>query len=104
MAAIRGTFTATGVSASSFGHSADLILGGTFSAQVQLEVAINDAAGAKVWVPVGNSLNNPGMGVLPNGAIGTVIREWRANCTNYTSGTVVYQLGTCAFEDNIDLV
>lgn len=105
MANVTGSFTALNQnSASGLGHIADVIIGGTFVGTVVLEVAIPDATGAKLWVPVAPGITAPGYLGLPNGAIGAQVREWRARCSAFTSGTISYALGACACEDNIDML
>lgn len=97
MAAVTGTFTATGQSSAfqpiirdrSWGQF-NLELRGTFVATVQLERSFNGTD----WV----SCTNLGTGVAFNGPVSEVCEEnergatFRLNCTAYTSGTVTYRL------------
>jgi hypothetical protein len=39
------------------GVQVDLVVGGTFVGTIQLQVAIPDATGANVWVPIGAGLH-----------------------------------------------
>jgi hypothetical protein len=99
MAAKSGVFAAAGQSAKVEGHGADLIVGGTFVGTVRLEVSIPDAAGLDVWVPVGAVLTAPGIVQL---AFGMTTRAFRANCTAYTSGSIVYQIVASQIEDTVE--
>lgn len=96
MKTVNGTFGATGSSSTAEGSNAELIVGGTFVGTVQLQVAIADAAGADVWVPC-QQLTAPGV-VTCNMS---QARKYRAACSAYTSGTIVYSLGTAILEDLI---
>lgn len=84
-ATITGNTQATG---SSEGNEADLVVGGTFVATIQLQVAIPGAAGADLWVPCGQ-LTAAGI-VKVQTAVG---RKFRAISTAYTSGTAYISLG-----------
>lgn len=70
------------------GVSVDLVVGGTFVGTIQLQVAIPDATGANVWVPIGAGLTAPGTITYNAGTQ----RSFRAACTAWTSGTIVYSL------------
>lgn len=67
---------------------ADLVVSGTFVATIQLQVAMADANGADVWVPVSAGLTAPG--IITQSAAGG--RKWRAACSAFTSGTAAYEL------------
>lgn len=77
------------------GVQVDLVVGGVFVGTVQLQVAIPDASGANVWVPVSAGLTAPGVITYLAGTQ----RSFRVACTAYTSGTIVYSLAGM-FADN----
>lgn len=79
------------------GVQMELVVGGTFVGTVQLQVAIPDATGANVWVPVGAALTAPGSITYLAGTQ----RSFRAACTAYTSGTIVYSLAGLFLEDYV---
>lgn len=84
-----GGFTAASqVSATTEGAEADLIVGGTFVATVQLQASIPSGAGADTWISLGQ-LTAPGV-VKVSMATG---RKVRAQCSAFTSGTALYSLG-----------
>lgn len=85
-ATITGNSQATALSE---GNEADLVVGGTFVATIQLQASIPGAAGADLWVSVGQ-LTAPGI-VKVQTAVG---RKFRAISTAYTSGTAYVSLGT----------
>jgi hypothetical protein len=78
------------------GVQMDLVVGGTFVGTIELQVAIPDASGANVWVKVG-SLTAPGAITYMAGTQ----RSFRAACTAWTSGTIVYSLAGLFLEDHI---
>lgn len=86
MGTVANSFTAAAQnSAVVEGSEADLIIGGTFVATVQLQAAIPAANGSDTWVSVGQ-LTAPGV-VKVSLAVG---RKLRASCTAFTSGTILY--------------
>lgn len=94
----NGTFGAVANDATLVqGQTVDLVVGGTFVGTIQLQVCIPDAAGAAVWVPVGAGLTAPGQITYQAGTQ----RSFRAACTAYTSGTIVYSLAGLTLEDHI---
>jgi hypothetical protein len=94
-----GVFSAAGQSGKVEGHGADLLVGGTFVGSVRLEVSIPDAAGGDVWVPIGATLSAPGSVQF---AFGQTTRQFRANCTAFTSGSIVYQVAASQSEDTVE--
>lgn len=96
MGILNGSFGATGNSGSNpvEANNAELIVGGTFVGTVQLQVCIPGAAGAELWVSVGQ-LTAAGAVTFLSGQR----RRFRAACTAYTSGTVYYSVGGACNED-----
>lgn len=93
----NGSFTAQANDATlTEGSAVDLIVGGTFVGTVQLQVCIPGAAGAELWVSVGQ-LTAPGVITHTSGNS----RKFRAACTAFTSGTIYYSLGGRTGEDEI---
>ncbi|MCP4108325.1 MAG: hypothetical protein GY749_22745 [Desulfobacteraceae bacterium] len=84
MESYNSTFTATGQSSVANGDICDVILSGTFVGTVDFEV--QDAVGNWVsydsWTTPAQSLNNEA----------AFARNWRLNCTSYTSGDIGYEL------------
>ena len=94
----NGSFAAVANDATTVGGSnVDLVVGGTFVGTVQLQVCIPGAAGAALWVSVGQ-LTAPGAVTFLAGTG----RQFRAACTAYTSGTAYYSLSAYSLEDMID--
>ena len=83
------TFEATGQSSTAYGGVCDAIISGTFVGTIKLEA--EDPTGN--WIEVGSwtdeiaSLNNEA----------GFDRNWRLNCTDYTSGTINYELSAGKF-------
>ena len=99
MATRNGTFGAVANDAAFVrGTTADLVVGGTFVGTIQLQVCIPDATGAAVWVPVSAGLTAPGVITYQAGTG----RAFRAACTAWTSGTIIYSVGAYQLEDVID--
>lgn len=95
MSVVNGNFAALGNSGTTFamGNYAELIVGGTFVGTIQLQACIPGAGGAAIWVPVG-SLTAPGAVTFVSGQC----RNFRAECTAYTSGTAYYSVGASCNE------
>lgn len=98
MGIINGSFAAQGNSGAVGveANQVELIVGGTFVGTVQLQVCIPGAAGAELWVSVGQ-LTAPGAVTFLSGQC----RRYRASCTAYTSGTAYYSIGGACVEDYI---
>jgi len=87
----NSTFTATGQSAEANGDSCDIILSGTFVGTVALQA--QDATGN--WVTV-NSWTAQAISLNIKAAFA---RNWRLDCTAYTSGTIAYEISAGRVRD-----
>lgn len=67
---------------------ADLVVSGSFVGTIVLQVAMPDAAGADTWVATSAGLTAPG--IISQASVNG--RKWRAACTAWTSGSIVYEL------------
>ncbi|MCP4072303.1 MAG: hypothetical protein GY742_11270 [Hyphomicrobiales bacterium] len=84
MHSYNATFSGAGQSFSANGDSCDIILSGTFVGTVALQA--QDASGN--WVTV-NSWTAPAISLNNEAAFA---RNWRLDCTTYTSGTINYEI------------
>lgn len=87
MAIVRGSFSATGASSTVEGTDAEVIVSGTFTGTVTLQMAISSTSGTDVWVSVGTALTASGT-IQYNGL---TTRKFRANYT-HTSGSLIFEL------------
>lgn len=86
---VRGQLTGTGNGTPIDGATdIDLIVSGTFTATLKLEVATADATGADTYVQLGADITAP-----------TVVNvkmadkhKWRVRCSAFTSGVAVFEL------------
>lgn len=84
-ASTYGSFTSTGQSAVVHGDNVDVLISGTFTASVTLQA--EDAQGNWIDVPAQSHTAPAFANSVSAGA-----RNWRLNCSAYTSGTAVYEL------------
>ncbi|PLX33674.1 MAG: hypothetical protein C0605_15905 [Hyphomicrobiales bacterium] len=88
----NGSFTATGNSAAVRGDQVDVLLSGTFTATISLQVEDNGGN----WIDVPDQSHSAS---VFSGSGSALARNWRLACTGFTSGEAVYELSAATATD-----